>query len=214
MYSDNFTLSMSEARTMKGGNKLQDNIITLDLSVSESENPFVATEDYKKVLKGGSLNNLNESDSFGLTYNGGGHDDSSSDLFGDDSDLVDEEFDTSSSSTDEIIDKLDFENSEESDFTSYEKYKKSQKKSTFQKPQHTESSDRLPSTEEKRSKYVFSESSEKVMNNKLYETSSINTSDVQVLNVKSAYNKQARTKKSSKKNKKGSKKGSRKGSKY
>jgi hypothetical protein len=212
MYSDNFTLSMSEARTMKGGNKLQDNIISLDLTVSESENPFVATEDYKKVLNGGSLNNINtDSDSFGLTYNGGAHDDSSSDIFGDDSDLIDDEFSSSSSSTDEIIDKLDFENSEESDFTSYEKYKKSQKKHS-QRPQHTESSDRMPSTEDNRSKYVFSESSEKVMDNRLYETSSINTSDVQVLNVKSAYNKQARSKKVSKK--KGSKKGSRKGSKY
>jgi hypothetical protein len=217
MYSDNFSLSMTEVNSMKGGsmksnNKLKDNIITLDFSFTDSENPFIATEEYKKVLKGGSLNNLNaDSDSLGVTYNGGGHDDSSSDLFENDSDLLDEDFSTSSSSTDEIIDKVDFENSEESDFTSYEKYKKSQKKSGQKSyaPHHSQSSDKMPSSDEKKSKYVFSESSEPVMSNKMHETSSINTSDVQVLNVKSAYNKQARSKKVSKK-----KKGSKKGSKY
>lgn len=216
MYSDNFTLSMSEVNTMKGGvmksnNKLKDNIITLDFSFTDSENPFIATEEYKNVLKGGSLNNLNaDSDSLGVTYNGGGKDDSSSELFENDSDLLDDEFSDSSSSTDEIIDKVDFENSEESDFTSYEKYKKSQKKPAHKSsaPHHAESSDKMPSSDEKKSKYVFSESSEPVMSNKMHETSSINTSDVQVLNVKSAYNKQARTKKGSKKSKKGSKKGS------
>jgi hypothetical protein len=215
MDSDNFTLSMSEVNTMKGGvmktnNKLKDNIITLDFSFTDSENPFIATEEYKKVLRGGSLNNLNaDSESFGITYNGGGSN-SSSELFENDSDLLDDEFSTSSSSTDEIIDKVDFENSEESDFTSYEKYKKSQKKTGHKSyaPHHSQSSDKMPSSDEKKSKYVFSESSEPVMS-KMHETSSINTSDVQVLNVKSAYNKQARTKKSSKK-----RKGSKKGSKY
>jgi len=253
MYSEDFTFSMSEVipknKPMKGGS----NIIKLDLTVSESENPFVSTEEYNKVMKGGvnkfldndsfdlSNNSENDSDSFGVSFHGGAND-SSSDSF-DSSSSVD--FSSSSSSTDNIIDELDFENSEESDFTSYEKYKKQQKKhkSPFQKPHQSsdrmpshkkEESDRLPSSDKvnkpqensdslssatqsemNRNKYVFSKSSDVVLsNNNNYETSSLNTSDIQVLNVKKHYNKQSRSKKGSKKtSKKASKKSSKKSSK-
>jgi hypothetical protein len=230
MFSEDFSFSMTEAytdklkKTMKGGTN-NSSIISLDITVSDSENPFIATEEYKKVMQGGSIKintHQSDSDSFGVTYHGGALDDSS-DEFDSGSELIDDEFSTSSSSTDEIIDDIEFSQSEESDFTSYERYKKNKDKkksstqSPFQRPpqqsapqQETQSSDKLSTSDEKKdekSKYVFSKSSDVVMDNNNYETSSLRTSDIKVLNVKSAYNKQSRSKKGSKK-RKGSKKGS------
>jgi hypothetical protein len=253
MFSEDFSFSMTEQR---GGA----NDISLDITVSEMD-PFINTADYHKAMKGGSIR-FNDSS---LAIQGGA-DDSSSDIFSDSDDSLEDTYSSDSSSTDRIMDEVEFTYSEVSDYyNSYDQYKREQKKLEKKAPHNSrqpsrqkleETSDSLSSftdtrgsvdqpssksssssdsifktdtkssdsnatdsksntmtsessektnsmPKQSRARYVFSDTS---VNNM---TSSINTSDIKVLNLKSALSrgKKKGSKKTSKK--KGSKKGSR-----